>query len=121
MAERSVAAVRNGKLQIIPGFHDRIWYHWLENIQDWCISRQLWWGHRIPAYFITVEGRSRLNDGDDQAWVVAENENDAKKIAAERFGVDPSKIKLDQDPDVLDTWFSSPVSLLCFWMAESNT
>ena len=46
-------AVRSGQLRIVPAIHDRIWYSWLENCRDWCISRQLWWGHRIPAYFIS--------------------------------------------------------------------
>ena len=46
-------AVRCGQLRIVPAIHDRVWYSWLENCRDWCISRQLWWGHRIPAYFIS--------------------------------------------------------------------
>ena len=46
-------AVKSGSLRLIPSSHDRIWFHWLENSRDWCISRQLWWGHRIPAYFVT--------------------------------------------------------------------
>ncbi len=49
----SVQAVRSGELKLIPKMHDRTWYAWLENSRDWCISRQLWWGHRIPAYFVT--------------------------------------------------------------------
>ena len=46
-------AVRGGQLRIVPAIHDRVWYSWLENCRDWCISRQLWWGHRIPAYFVS--------------------------------------------------------------------
>lgn len=72
MAERAVAAVRNGELRILPVFHEQTWYRWLENIRDWCISRQLWWGHRIPAYFATRKGENL--DKNDQAhrhrWVV---------------------------------------------------
>jgi valyl-tRNA synthetase len=54
MAEKSMAVVRDGSLKLIPDYHEKIWYNWLENTKDWCISRQLWWGHRIPAYFVTV-------------------------------------------------------------------
>jgi hypothetical protein len=50
MAKRAVEAVRSGELEIIPRHFDRTWFGWLDNIQDWCVSRQLWWGHRIPAY-----------------------------------------------------------------------
>jgi len=61
-----------GDLKILPTFHETTWYRWLENIRDWCISRQLWWGHRIPAYFATKKGETL--DKNDQAnrdrWVV---------------------------------------------------
>jgi len=53
MAQKAVEAVRTGELRLIPKMHERIWYNWLENCRDWCISRQLWWGHRIPAYFVS--------------------------------------------------------------------
>ena len=105
MASRAVNAVRSGELEIIPSSQETIWYHWLENIRDWCISRQLWWGHRIPAYHITVEGQGPVDDCDMNYWVVAKDENDALAQAQERF---PGKaVQVEQDPDVLDTWFSS--------------
>jgi valyl-tRNA synthetase len=54
MAKRSTDAVRDGSLELIPKFHNDTWFRWLDNVQDWCISRQLWWGHRIPAYSVQV-------------------------------------------------------------------
>ncbi|HFC12796.1 MAG TPA: valine--tRNA ligase, partial [Anaerolineae bacterium] len=75
---------------------NKVWEHWLGNIRPWCISRQLWWGHRIPVYYI--EGS---NEAD---FVVAKSEAEAYAIAQEKYGQD---VKLRQDPDVLDTWFSS--------------
>ena len=63
MAERSINAVRSGELQIVPSFHTDTWYYWLENIRDWCISRQLWWGHRIPAYRVTLKDGGELGAG----------------------------------------------------------
>lgn len=56
MAAKATEAVTSGELKIIPEVHTKIWYHWMGGIRDWCISRQLWWGHRIPAYFVTIEG-----------------------------------------------------------------
>jgi valyl-tRNA synthetase len=66
MAERSCAAVRSGELEIIPREFEAVWFRWLENIRDWCISRQLWWGHRIPAYYVTFKGEV----GRAQGWGV---------------------------------------------------
>ena len=60
MAARSIAAVRNGDLKIVPEMHEATWYRWLENIRDWCVSRQLWWGHRIPAYFVRIIGEGEI-------------------------------------------------------------
>ena len=61
MAKRSTDAVRDGSLELIPNFHNDTWFHWLDNIQDWCVSRQLWWGHRIPAYSVAIEGQAELD------------------------------------------------------------
>jgi valyl-tRNA synthetase len=108
MAKQAADAVRSGELKIVPDNHKQTWFQWLDNIQDWCISRQLWWGHRIPAYLVTIAGAETPgDDADPKYWVVGRTEEDAKKQAAERFGVDESKISLRQDEDVLDTWFSS--------------
>ncbi|KAJ2437472.1 valine--tRNA ligase, partial [Coemansia sp. RSA 2337] len=104
LAEPAMQAVRDGRLEIAPLTSEMDWFRWLENINDWCISRQLWWGHRIPAYFVRIAGRSDDScDGD--YWVAGHTEADARKRAEEKFpGVE---FELEQDPDVLDTWFSS--------------
>jgi len=57
-----VDVVRNGEFKIYPQEFEKTWYQWLENPRDWCISRQLWWGHRIPAYLVTIKGDSRVPD-----------------------------------------------------------
>lgn len=108
MAAASVEAVRTGALDIWPKEHEKIWYHWLNNIKDWCLSRQLWWGHRIPAYRVLVEGRPRSKRLEDEIWVAAHTPEDALRLARERLPEkDPSIIRVEQDEDVLDTWFSS--------------
>lgn len=61
MASEAIKAVKTGELKIIPDVHEKIWYHWMENIRDWCISRQLWWGHRIPAYRVTLAEKEVSN------------------------------------------------------------
>ncbi|KAJ1955941.1 valine--tRNA ligase, partial [Dipsacomyces acuminosporus] len=104
LAEPAMQAVRDGRLEITPATSEKEWFRWLENIQDWCVSRQLWWGHRIPAYFVRIPGQE--NDScDGNYWVVGHDEAAARKRAEEKFpGVE---FTLEQDPDVLDTWFSS--------------
>jgi len=110
MAARSVAAVRNGDLKIVPAMHEDTWYYWLDNIRDWCISRQLWWGHRIPAYFARINGEEHVKRNEpamNDRWVVGRTPEAALAIAAKKLGVAESQITLEQDEDVLDTWFSS--------------
>lgn len=58
MAEKATEAVRSGELKIIPEHHTKTWYHWMDGIRDWCVSRQLWWGHRIPAYHVSFNDPS---------------------------------------------------------------
>ncbi|RWW74328.1 hypothetical protein BHE74_00017731 [Ensete ventricosum] len=88
-------------------FSDLREHRWLENIRDWCISRQLWWGHRIPAWYVTFEDDQLKDTGsnNDHYWVVGRNEQEAVLEAQKIF---PGKnYEIAQDPDVLDTWFSS--------------
>jgi valyl-tRNA synthetase len=87
IAEKALNAVRQGDIKIVPERFTKVYYHWLENIQDWCISRQLWWGHRIPAWY-------REKDGDPEGEIYVGRE------APEGDGWTPEE-------DVLDTWFSS--------------
>ncbi|ESO02109.1 hypothetical protein HELRODRAFT_106472 [Helobdella robusta] len=117
MAQKAVDAVRNGDLKIIPDAFEKTWYQWLEKCRDWCISRQLWWGHQVPAYFVTIDDPYILpgTEEDNRFWVSASSEEEARKKAARRFKVDEDKITLRQDEDVLDTWFSAglfPFSVL---------
>ena len=95
MAKRALDAIRDNEIEIHPEEAKNIWFRWLENIKDWCLSRQLWWGHRVPAYKASdSQGR--------EDWIVAETFEEAMEEAKSK-GFD----KIQQDDDVLDTWFSS--------------
>jgi len=88
--------------KFIPNRWQKVYKDWLVNINDWCISRQLWWGHQIPAWYILQNAEDTITQ--NTPYIIARNEKDALKKASEKFG---SEIKLVRDKDVLDTWFSS--------------
>jgi len=89
LADAALAAVRSGQIKIIPDRFTKVYYNWLENIQDWCISRQLWWGHRIPVWYCKDCGKMTVARQDPTQCAACGSAN------------------IEQDPDVLDTWFSS--------------
>ena len=91
LAEPAVAAVENGAIRFVPDNWSRTYFEWMHNINDWCISRQLWWGHRIPAWY-DADGNIYVGAGEDQV--------------RKKYRLDDS-VELTRDPDVLDTWFSS--------------
>ena len=91
LAEPSIRAVENGDIRFVPDHWAKTFFEWMRNIEDWCISRQIWWGHRIPAWY----------DRDGSVYVGRSEEE-----VREKFALPPS-LALEQDPDVLDTWYSS--------------
>ncbi len=110
MAQRAMDAVRQKQLTILPEMHEATWFRWLENIQDWCVSRQLWWGHRIPAYFCRIKGETKLDKNaseNNDRWIVARTLEAALNQASAKFNTPVENLELEQDEDVLDTWFSS--------------
>ncbi|GGF21230.1 valine--tRNA ligase [Youhaiella tibetensis] len=93
LAQPALASVREGRTKFVPQQYENTYFAWLENIKPWCISRQLWWGHQIPAWY-----------GPDKTCFVATDEDDAKAKALAHYG---EPVELTRDEDVLDTWFSS--------------
>ncbi|MEA3239366.1 MAG: valine--tRNA ligase [Candidatus Bipolaricaulota bacterium] len=93
LAEEAIAAVRDGRVRFVPDRWKKLYFDWMENIHDWCISRQLWWGHRIPVWY-----------GPDETPFAAHNEQEAQEKATKHYG---HAVELRQEEDVLDTWFSS--------------
>ncbi len=105
LSQPALENVMNGNIRFHPEKFKNTYRHWMENIKDWCISRQLWWGHRIPAWY--------FGSGADE-FVVSKTIEEAVKLASEKSGRNMSAAELRQDEDVLDTWFSSwlwPISV----------
>lgn len=100
MAKKAIRAVENKQITILPAVAVKNWNHWMLNIRDWCLSRQLWWGHRIPAYHV-------IKDNKHVGWIVERDSDKAMKKAAKTYNLDSGQFYLEQDEDVLDTWFSS--------------
>ena len=94
LSKKAIEVVKNGRIKFVPKHWENLYFEWLENIRPWCISRQIWWGHRIPAWY-----------GPDGQVFVAETEEEAAKKARVFYG--KNNVELTQDEDVLDTWFSS--------------
>ncbi|MBF0620881.1 MAG: valine--tRNA ligase [Magnetococcales bacterium] len=108
LAEEAIRVVEDGRIRFVPENWSKTYFEWMRNIQDWCISRQIWWGHRIPAWY-----------GPDGTPFVAHSEAEAMQAATEHYG---KEVTLNQDEDVLDTWFSSalwPFSTLG-WPEQTN-
>ncbi|XP_033763797.1 valine--tRNA ligase-like [Pecten maximus] len=103
MAEQAIQSVKTGNLKLIPASADKSWFHWLTDCQDWCLSRQIWWGHRVPAYFITISNQPSA----EGVWFSGRTAEEARNKAAINLGVSADLLYLQQDDDVLDTWFSS--------------
>ena len=104
LSKPALQAVMDDTVRLVPSKFKNVYRHWMENVRDWCISRQLWWGQQIPAYYLPTGG-----------YVVAETPEQALELARAKSGnPDLSLHELRQDPDVLDTWFSSwlwPISV----------
>ena len=127
MYKRALEAVNEGRLKLTPGFYRKEWENWLTNDVDWCLSRQLWWGHRVPAWKVrfrwcnlkdnfshmlwdSIQLFQVLNENDEILhWICAADINQATEKAQAK-GIDlTGNVRLEQDEDVLDTWFSSAI------------
>lgn len=96
LAEPALEAVKKGQIKVVPQRFEKVYFNWLEDINDWCVSRQLWWGHQIPVWHV------KEHTGD---YIVARSDTEAREIASQKYNGET--VTLRQEDDVLDTWFSS--------------
>ncbi|CAJ2501037.1 Uu.00g038900.m01.CDS01 [Anthostomella pinea] len=104
LAADAVEVVKEGQIKIKPETAERSYYRWMENVNDWCLSRQLWWGHRCPVWYAEIEGSSGERE-DEKLWFPGRTEEEAQAKAEK--ALQGQKFTLRQDEDVMDTWFSS--------------
>ncbi len=117
LAKSCIEFFDKGQPKFVPKRWSKVYRDWLTDIKDWCISRQLWWGHRIPAWFVISQTENKVVN--ETPYIVARSEEEAKKLAREKYG---DSAQIEQDEDVLDTWFSSglwPFSTLG-WPNKNN-
>ncbi|XP_058694850.1 LOW QUALITY PROTEIN: valine--tRNA ligase, mitochondrial-like [Poecile atricapillus] len=110
VAQRALQAVTSGRLRLVPKFHEKNWKTWMENVGDWCLSHQLCWGHQVPAFQVRggpAAPSPRGPGGPEGPWFVGSSEAEVRGAAATALGCPQEELQLEQDPDVLDTWFSS--------------
>ena len=104
MGDIAIKCVKDGEIVIRPEVAERSYFRWLEDINDWCISRQLWWGHQAPVYFVSVEGET-ADESENENWIAGRTLEEAERKADAKFP--GKKYTLKRDEDVLDTWFSA--------------
>lgn len=121
LAMRAYEAAKNKEIVFSPSSFEDVWYQWMENCHDWCISRQLFWGHRVPAYFVwkTKEFNNRFRNDLKERWYAGTSHQHIVEQLATQFRIEQDEVaryfNIRQDEDVLDTWFSSallPLSAL---------
>ncbi|MGB3471081.1 MAG: valine--tRNA ligase [Erythrobacter sp.] len=131
LAAKPIEQVKSGEIEIVPQSWEKTFFNWMENIQPWCVSRQLWWGHRIPAWF-DEDGNAYVAENEEAAYEQARHSRESgnpESASAEQTALGPrvrgdDEIVLTRDPDVLDTWFSSalwPFATLGWPEGEEDT